>query len=298
MNSNEYTANLLIAIIAAKVAGDAVLEVYDSNFSIEQKEDKSPLTLADKRSHEIIAKYLLNSTQSIKCDNIPLLSEEGKDVPYGERKNWKYFWLVDPLDGTKEFIKRNGEFTINIALIHDGMPVLGVIYAPALKVFYFAARGVGAYKLLNYDVLSSVKPNSTGNKSIEFLKKISQKLPLIENISPSVKKNVPLTVVASRSHLSKETEEYLSALKQKHGEIELVSIGSSLKFCLVAEGTADMYPRFGPTMEWDTAAGQAIAEGAGGQVTEFKTGGHLRYNKENLVNPWFITSLNMINKAE
>ncbi|UJS18258.1 MAG: 3'(2'),5'-bisphosphate nucleotidase CysQ [Candidatus Jettenia sp.] len=289
MNNDKYAQNLIAALLAAKEAGDAILEIYNSNFSVEKKEDNSPLTIADKRSHEIIAKHVSQLTNQKAYITGHILSEEGKDIPYEERKNWEYFWLIDPLDGTKEFIKRNGEFTVNIALIHNGKPVLGVIYAPVLKVFYFAAEGIGAYKLSDYDdAAHGQKINIANRESIEILKKISQKLPIIKGYPPFTNNTLPITIVASRSHLSKETEDYIHAVKQEYGKMELVTIGSSLKFCLIAEGKANIYPRFGPTMEWDTAAGQAIVEGAGGKVMEFQTDMSLNYNKESLVNPWFI----------
>ncbi|GAB64085.1 MAG: 3'(2'),5'-bisphosphate nucleotidase CysQ [Candidatus Jettenia sp.] len=292
MNNDKYAQNLIAALLAAKEAGDAILEVYNSNFSVEKKEDNSPLTIADKRSHEIIAKHVSQLTNQKAYITGRILSEEGKDIPYEERKNWEYFWLIDPLDGTKEFIKRNGEFTVNIALIHDGKPVLGIIYAPVLKVFYFAAEGIGAYKLLNKnDVMSETKLDIKNEESVEVLKKMSQRLPLDERPTTASNPSSTITIVASRSHLSKETEDYIYGLKQKYREIELISVGSSLKFCLIAEGKADIYPRFAPTMEWDTAAGQAIIEELKGKVIEFGVGGPLKYNKENLVNPWFVTFL-------
>lgn len=289
MNNDKYGVNLIAAILAAKEAGDAILEVYNSNFSVEKKEDNSPLTIADKRSHEIIAKHISQLTDQKAYITHHILSEEGKDIPYEERKNWEYFWLVDPLDGTKEFIKRNGEFTVNIALIHNNRPVLGVVYAPVLNAFYFAGEEIGAYKLLNSgNIMSSLRLDIMNDQSLEILKKASQKLPVTKTNS---KDSPSITIVASRSHLSKETEDYINAIKQEYGEMELVTIGSSLKFCLIAEGKADVYPRFGPTMEWDTAAGQAIVEGAGGKVMKFQTDMSLSYNKENLLNPWFIIFL-------
>jgi 3'(2'), 5'-bisphosphate nucleotidase len=292
MNNNVYAGNLITAVNAAKEAGDAIIEVYNTNFSVEHKEDKSPLTLADKRSHEVITRHLSRSSMGQKtCTSRPVLSEEGKHIPYEERKHWEYFWLIDPLDGTREFIKRNGEFTVNIALIHDGRPVLGVIYAPVLQVLYFAAEGIGAYKSSDNDVLGGYKLDARNEEGIDILKNISQKLPLTEE--PVVIRDDPLTIVivASRSHLSKETEDYIDDLKQKYQKIEMISVGSSLKLCFIAEGRANVYPRFGPTMEWDTAAGQAIVEAAGGRVVESQTGTPLRYNKENLINPWFISVL-------
>lgn len=291
MNNDKFTSNLITALVAAKEAGDAIVEIYNSNFSVEKKEDNSPLTLADKRSHEIIVEHLSQATCQEASIKRHILSEEGKSIPYAERKNWEYFWLIDPLDGTKEFIKKNGEFTVNIALIHNNRPVLGVIYAPVLRVFYFAAEGMGAYKLLNdNNALSSDTLDMRKEGNREIFEKLSQKLP--HNKKPaSPDHSSTITVIASRSHLSPETEGYIDNLRQKYKEIEIASIGSSLKFCLVAEGRAEVYPRFGPTMEWDTAAGQAILEAAGGSVIGLDTGKSLKYNKENLVNPYFVASL-------
>ncbi|GAI48119.1 unnamed protein product, partial [marine sediment metagenome] len=196
---------------------------------------------------------------------------------YDERKEWEYFWLVDPLDGTKEFVKRNGEFTVNIALIHKHKPVLGIIYIPVKDVFYFAAINFGTYKLENSEIL-------TGDISIKELIDKSQRLPLDNNDKTS------LTVIGSRSHTSQEFSEFVRRLNEKHENVEFISSGSSLKLCLVAEGIADVYPRFGPTMEWDTAAGQAIAEQARCTVMDTQTNEPLSYNKNNLLNPFFIVS--------
>ena len=276
MDTIQYDKLILTTILAAKRAGEAILEVYDSDFAVEQKDDKSPLTLADKRSHEIIEK-VLEQTVTVNNSTVPILSEEGKEIPYDERIKWEYFWLVDPLDGTKEFIKRNGEFTVNIALIHKHKPVLGIIYIPVKDVFYFAAINFGAYKLENSGIL-------TENLSIEELIDKSQKLPLNSNDKTT------LTVIGSRSHTSEEFTEFVKQLNQKHENVEFISSGSSLKLCLVAEGKADVYPRFGPTMEWDTAAGQAIVEQAKGTVMEAETNEPLNYNKSNLLNPFFIVS--------
>jgi len=262
---------LIDAVIAAKKAGDAILEVYSSAFSFEQKEDRSPLTLADTRSHDIIAGQLCRQT-----GKLPILSEEGRDIPYAERKAWEYYWLVDPLDGTKEFIKRNGEFTVNIALMHSDRPVMGVILVPVKDILYFAFEGAGAFRLSGTSGLKSPI-------SFEELKGAAVRLP-----SQTATETRTFTAIASRSHLSGETSSFLEELKKEHGDIKIISAGSSLKFCLVAEGTADVYPRFAPTMEWDTAAGQAIVEQAGGTVLQHGTGEPLRYNKENLLNPWFI----------
>ncbi|MBT3355185.1 MAG: 3'(2'),5'-bisphosphate nucleotidase CysQ [Candidatus Scalindua sp.] len=276
MDTIQYDKLILTTILAAKRAGEAILEVYDSDFAVEQKDDKSPLTLADKRSHEII-ENVLEQTVTANNSTVPILSEEGKEIPYDERIKWEYFWLVDPLDGTKEFIKRNGEFTVNIALIHKHKPVLGIIYIPVKDVFYFAAINFGAYKLENSGIL-------TENLSIEELIDKSQKLPLNSNDKTT------LTVIGSRSHTSEEFTEFVKQLNQKHENVEFISSGSSLKLCLVAEGKADVYPRFGPTMEWDTAAGQAIVEQAKGTVMEAETNEPLNYNKSNLLNPFFIVS--------
>ncbi|MFC0297001.1 3'(2'),5'-bisphosphate nucleotidase CysQ [Geobacillus jurassicus] len=249
-------------------AGKEILQVYENDFNVESKEDDSPLTLADKKSHETIVKGL-----SSLYPNIPVLSEEGKSIPYETRKEWNYFWLVDPLDGTKEFIKKNGEFTVNIALIEAGKPVVGVIYAPVLDTAYFAKKSVGSFKLANASTVEIQDDVELVNASVRL---------------PLETKKEKISVVASRSHLSPETEEYIHQIKEKYGEVDITSAGSSLKFCLVAEGKADVYPRFAPTMEWDTAAGQAIVEQAGGLVFNTKTSEDLTYNKENLLNPWFI----------
>lgn len=295
MNNEQYTQCLLKALLAAKRAGEVIIEVYNSDFAVEHKEDESPLTLADKRSHETITSVLKkpatgnNNESSMNTLTLPILSEEGKDIPFDERKRWEYFWLVDPLDGTKEFIKRNGEFTVNIALINKDRPVLGCIYIPVKDVFYFASVGFGAYKLVNSKIV-------TDNLSIKELLDTSQKLPIGSNNTkfPSwnnqsaPKKKTPLTIIGSRSHATKELSEFVELVKKRYGEVEFVSAGSSLKFCLVAEGEADIYPRFGPTMEWDTAAGQAIIEQAEGRVVDTETKGPLKYNKNNLVNPFFI----------
>ena len=248
-------------VALAKKAGDAIMVIYQKDFDIEFKSDKSPLTEADKAAHTMIEKGLKALDQANQTD-IQLMSEEGKNIPYEERENWEYFWMVDPVDGTKEFIKKNGEFTVNIALIHKGAPVLGVVYAPALDQMYWAKQGEGAFK-------------------------DGQRLPLKGSDQRGTYK-----VVASRSHMSDETKAYIDAIdtdKQK----ELVSIGSSLKICLVAEGEADIYPRLGPTMEWDTAAAHAVIVEAGMDVKWYENGqtlGQLSYNKPNLLNPFFIAS--------
>lgn len=271
MTEINYPSLLLTAVNTALRAGEAIMEVYGTeDFKVEAKEDQSPLTIADKKAHEVIEK-LLTST------SLPLLSEEGKHTPYEERKNWEYFWLIDPLDGTKEFVKRNGEFTVNIALIRKQRPVLGVIYSPVHQLLYFASEEVGAYR--------HAKPKTPGlvYTHLHEIIQESERLPLA---LPKRR----FTVVTSRSHMSPETLNYVERLRDMHGNIAFASTGSSLKLCLVAEGSADVYPRFSPTMEWDTAAGQAITEFSGRWVIDYKTGKPLAYNKPDLHNNWFIAS--------
>lgn len=232
----------------AREAGRKILEIYArDDFEVETKADDSPLTLADMASHNVIKTRLSDA-----YPDIPILSEEGRDIPYAERKAWNPFWLVDPLDGTKEFIKRNGEFTVNIALIQDNRPTLGVIYAPVLDALYWGENGKGAFK----------KQGGQETRSITVNRDLSG----------------GVIGVGSRSHASKAEAEYARRI----GSDEKKSIGSSLKFCLVAEGSAHYYYRHGPTSEWDTAAGHAIAEAAGGLVTG------LSYNKENVLNASFL----------
>lgn len=260
----------LISIAAE--AGAAISDLYHTEFEVSYKEDCSPLTMADQRSHEIIQSRLTELSP-----RLPVLSEEGKDIPYEERKRWEYFWLVDPLDGTKEFVKRNGEFTVNIALMHGNKPVAGMIYIPEKRTYYFAAEGLGAYKLVS---------DSTSLPRLSFgdLLKKAQRLP---SNSRKVRDGRPLGIIGSRSHASKEFGEFIEAMKENYPDATILSAGSSLKFCLVAEGAADIYPRFGPTMEWDTAAGQCIVEESGGVVVDMSRK-RLAYNKESLLNTDFI----------
>ncbi len=253
------------AIRASIIAGAKILEVYDGKIEVEMKDDKSPLTLADKQSHEAIMEVL-------EKGSIPVLSEEGRDIDYEERKAWGTLWVVDPLDGTKEFIKRNGEFTVNIALVENGVPTMGVIYVPVTRELYIGADGLGAYKLNNADALV--------DESLDGIVQKSTKLPL--------KIDRPYTMVGSRSHMSAETSEYFEGVKAQYPNAEIISKGSSLKICMVAEGSADVYPRFAPTMEWDTAAGHGIARQAGLDIFNPKEGTPLVYNKKDLLNPWFI----------
>jgi len=238
-------------------AGRRILDIYERRereFAVEQKDDRSPLTEADRRSHELIVARLAALTP-----DIPVLSEESSAVDYAARATWTRFWLVDPLDGTKEFIKRNGEFTVNIALIEAGKPALGVVHVPVRAETYFAAHGEGAALQRGTDEPMQIRARRfNGDRPI---------------------------VVASRSHAGAETEAFLKNL----GPHEAVSMGSSIKLCLVAEGKADVYPRLGPTMEWDTAAAQCVVEQAGGTVTDPQRR-PLSYNKADLHNPWFIVS--------
>ena len=271
MNIN-FRDLLSIAIKAAVLGGKEILEVYTGAITVELKEDNSPLTEADRRANFVIEKEL-------KQTSLPFLSEEGKNIPYEVRRDWNLFWLVDPLDGTKEFINRNGEFTVNIALIIDSKPCASVVYAPAKDVLYFGSDEIGSFKL-QADIEHLLHLIQT-NLLLDRIIKVSDKLPISSN-------DRAFTIVASRSHLSDETAAYIEASKLKHGKIEMISQGSSLKLCLVAEGTADVYPRFAPTMEWDIAAGHAIVANAGGTVNNFETQTSLTYNKPDLLNPWFI----------
>ncbi len=264
-------AGLGIAIRAALEAGREIMRVYTDpaqDFGIERKADNSPLTLADKAAHRCIERHLQQT-------DIPIFSEEGLQTPYGERKVWEAFWMVDPLDGTKEFIKKNGEFTVNIALVLNGRPHLGVIYAPVLKELYFGEPFLGAYKVSG---ITEWADDMTLPKLVEM----SCQLPL------AGADRTAYVVVSSRTHSTPETEKFIEEVRKEHPDMQTISIGSSLKICLVAEGAADIYPRFAPTMEWDTCAGHAIACCAGKQVYQADTDRSLVYNKEDLHNPWFI----------
>jgi 3'(2'), 5'-bisphosphate nucleotidase len=257
---------VLTAIRASLKAGKEILKVYNSEFEVETKSDNSPLTLADKNAHKVIVDLL-------KKLPYPILSEEGKHANYIERKKWNKLWIVDPLDGTKEFVKRNGEFTVNIALVEDNKPILGVIYIPVEEILYFASTRIGAYKI-RISVSEKIE-------MLEDLISVSDKLPIYSNRSI-------FTIVSSRSHLNTETINYIDRLKNKHGKIEVIAKGSSLKFCSIAEGTADEYPRFYPTIEWDTAAGHAILNATGYGIFNIDSNNEIYYNKENLLNPSFI----------
>jgi len=237
----------------ARQAGDAILKIYNTDFDVERKQDNSPLTDADLAAHNLIVSTLERLTPEI-----PVLSEESSKIPFETRQQWQRYWLIDPLDGTREFVKRNGEFTVNIALIEDHQPTFGVVYAPVLDRLYYGARSLGAWK-------------QDGAQTAEEIRVVGQR-------------RQPTLVAGSRSHAGDSLLRFL----EKLGDHELVSMGSSLKLCLVAEGKADLYPRLGPTSEWDTAAAQAVVEAAGGRVTTLDLK-PLRYNtKDSLLNPHFL----------
>ena len=239
---------------AVSEAGKAILDIYHSDdFEVENKSDDSPLTRADKAAHRVIVSNLEKS-------GLPILSEEGANIDYEVRKNWDRFWLVDPLDGTKEFIKKNGEFTVNIALIEKNKPIAGAVYAPVLDWLYWSTLEGEAFKQENGQKIEKIVVNSFSLNDTN------------------------LTVVASRSHLNDDTQAYINNLS----EPALTSMGSSLKLLLVAEGKADLYPRFAPTMEWDTAAADAIVRAAGGKVLQKGKEEMLEYNKKDLLNPHFL----------
>lgn len=261
-------ANLLQVAVKA---GDVICQIYKKDFTIEYKDDKSPLTEADMESNKVITEVLEK-----KYPEIPILSEESKTIEYETRKSWDFFWLIDPLDGTKEFIKKNGEFTVNIALINNGNPILGVVYVPVKQILYFGHETLGAY------IITEKNSELNACKSEADIKQIATKLPVKSD------ENLPYTIVGSRSHMSDETKEYIEKKEKEHGNVNVISSGSSIKLCMVAEGKADVYPRFAPTMEWDTAAGHAVAKMSGAEVINAETQKNLTYNKQNLKNPWFI----------
>ena len=299
---------LKLAIDAALRAGDAILQIYARDFDVEFKADSSPLTEADKAAHHIIC-------DALEDIGLPILSEESKAIAYDERKACTKYWLVDPLDGTKEFIKKNGEFTVNIALIENGRPVMGVVYAPVLKTIYFGIVGEGAFRTTGDNLFQALESGSTAGRVVfQGLEKSTESLPC------GVSDEGVIKVVASRSHMNSETEEFIAEL-EKAGRVELVSSGSSLKLCMVAEGSADVYPRIAPTMEWDTAAAQAVVEASGATVVKYDSAVpaasyltqsaerielsedvssassamphalcSLLYNKENLLNSYFVVS--------
>lgn len=284
MENKNLKTLLHTALLASLEAGEEIMRIYTDpkqDFGIERKADNSPLTLADKASHRVIMNYLAATP-------IPVLSEEGRHLPYEERSGWDCLWVVDPLDGTKEFIKKNGEFTVNVALVQQGAPVLGVVYVPATRVLYYGIVGEGAWKC-TVPALGSGLPEADSLAAF-----LSQDTPS-DGKAPFGGEQLPVgrghdifTVVASRSHMSPETQAYIQEMERVHGQVRTVSSGSSIKICLVAEGVADAYPRYAPTMEWDTAAGDAVARAAGRAVRNAENGKPLLYNKPDLLNPWFL----------
>ncbi|MHA7109124.1 3'(2'),5'-bisphosphate nucleotidase CysQ [Sunxiuqinia elliptica] len=264
-NRLQLVERMDLALHAAVKSGHEIMRIYKSGeFGVELKADRSLLTLADKASHQIILELL---TQS----GVPVLSEEDQQTEYPLRKDWDCFWLVDPVDGTKEFVNRNGEFTVNIALMQNQTPVAGVIYVPVTQELYVGVQGEGAYKM------------ETDKMDISFaeMKKQGLKLPVAKDQSV-------YTVVGSRSFMNQETKDFIDTLRKDYPNIEVLSRGSSLKICMIAEGKADIYPRFGPTMEWDTAAGHAIVKAVGKNIYQLDTGTPLEYNKQSLLNPFFV----------
>ncbi len=269
MNNQNYHQYLAAVIQTAKLAGNAIMQVYATDFDVEKKSDNSPVTQADLAAHQLIVKALNKLTP-----HIPVLSEESDGIDYDTRKNWRQYWLIDPLDGTREFVKRNGEFSVNIALINNHVSVLGVIYAPVIDTLYFASQGQGAFKQIKVAPVVQIHTRPFD---------INQ-----------------LTVAGSRSHSDHLYQRFLHNIHVKTGATpELISMGSSLKICLVAEGIADVYPRLGPTSEWDTAAAHCIIQQAGGDIVD-QTGGSLHYNsKSSLLNPsFFATGKNSLQWSE
>ncbi|QQS28892.1 MAG: 3'(2'),5'-bisphosphate nucleotidase CysQ [Sphingobacteriales bacterium] len=255
--TEQIDLNYLLELV--KEAGRAIMEVYSQTFEVIQKSDDSPLTLADTRSNQILVAGLIQ-----KYPHIPVISEETKLTGYSDRKNWETYWLIDPLDGTKEFVKRNGEFTINLALISHQTPVTGIVYVPAQELTYYAIKGKGSFKL-------------------------EKGKPPVKLKSSPAELGKPVLTFASRSHRNQATDDFIQGLVKKYGEVTVIGAGSALKFCFVAEGKAHFYPRFSPCMEWDTAAGHIVATESGATVVQ-PDGSPLIYNKENLLSPSFIVS--------
>jgi 3'(2'), 5'-bisphosphate nucleotidase len=268
----DYRPLLKLAIEAAIEAGQEILKVYQTDFFVETKNDNTPVTLADKGASDIIIKKLSET-------NIPIISEEEDAPDYEIRKNWVRFWMTDPLDGTKEFVKRNGEFTVNIALIENNQPVIGVIFSPVTKELFFAAVNLGSFKV-NGDVVGSEMTVDHPN--------ISERLIILGAKLPDKQLPKKYTVVASRSHLSRDLNQHIDSLKNLYGDIEIINVGSSIKQCWVAEGKAHEYMRLGITMEWDTAAGQCILEQSGCHLLDLETKLPMRYNKASLKNNYFV----------
>lgn len=265
-----HEADLLqLAMNAAVKGGEEILRIYETDFRVETKSDNTPVTAADKLSGKSIAKVLLQS-------GYPVISEEELVPPYTVRNKYERVWIVDPLDGTKEYVKRNGEFAVNIALVENNQPIIGVIYAPVLQSMYFGRKGNGSFKLQGEHISKAL-----GAETEALMLRDSSRLP-IEALPKDY------TVIASRSHLSREVNHRLDQLRNLYGTVDILYVGSSIKQCWVAEGKAHEYPRYGPTMEWDTAAGQCILEEAGSRLIDLVTELPMRYNKEDLRNNFFI----------
>ena len=274
LSSSPFSLLVAKAYAAAVAAGREIMAVYDvgeAGWEVTHKADNSPLTLADRRAHEVIVRHLSDT-------DIYILSEEGLHAPYAERSRHERLWVVDPLDGTKEFIRRTAEFTVNIALVSAGRPLFGVVYAPATGQMFVGGAALGGAWAARLSA-------DDGQPDLMWFQTSARSLPFDSSSSRVSGEKV---VVASRSHLSPETEAFVEDYRRRYGAVRLVSAGSSLKLCLVASGEADAYPRLAPTMEWDTAAGQAVAEGAGARVLSHPEGLPLIYNKPDLHNPWFI----------
>jgi 3'(2'), 5'-bisphosphate nucleotidase len=261
---------LKLAVKAALMAGEEVLAIYNTDFAVETKADDTPVTIADKASGKCISNVLSES-------QIPIISEEEDICDYNIRKNWSQVWIVDPLDGTKEYIKRNGEFAINIALVEDEKPIIGIIYAPVTHDIYFASNQLGSFKITQHDLIYELTKKNIADNLFEFGKRL-----------PLQKTPKTYTLVASRSHLSKDVNDRIKQLKNLYGEVDVISVGSSIKQCWVAEGKAHEYPRYGLTMEWDTAAGQCILEMAGCELVDLETQLPMSYNKPNMRNNFFV----------
>jgi 3'(2'), 5'-bisphosphate nucleotidase len=257
------------AFRAAIIAGKRILEIFNTeDFHVSMKSDNSPLSSADKEAHEIIKRLLLNS-------RIPILSEEGRDMQFEERKSWDILWIVDPLDGTRQFIQKREEFTVNIALVVGGSPLFGVVYAPAIGDMYFGIKDMGSFKI------------TIGDREL-LSYSFSQILVASKKLNPSSKVNNKYTILASYHHVNKETLEYIDEIRKIYPDAEVKKVGSSLKMCMLADGIGDVYVRHTDTYEWDTAAAQTILEGVGWSINALDTNKPLMYNKESLLNPYFI----------
>jgi 3'(2'), 5'-bisphosphate nucleotidase len=268
-DNETFTELFQSAFRAAIIAGKRILEIFNAeDFQVSMKSDNSPLSSADKEAHEIIKHLLLNS-------RIPILSEEGRDMQFEERKSWDILWIVDPLDGTRQFIQKREEFTVNIALVVGGNPLFGVVYAPAIGDMYFGIKDMGSFKI-------AIENRDLQTYSFRQIITESKKL------DPSSKTTGKYTILASYNHVNKETLEYIANMRKTYPDVEVKKVGSSLKMCMLADGIGDVYVRYTDTYEWDTAAAQTILEGVGWSINALDTNEPLTYNKESLLNPYFI----------